>query len=588
MTKLNRILFTYTLASVSFFPVYLCPETVQDETDHHAKRVFAHLLIEDPASAVEEAKIALNKHPQSAALWDAYIKALAHAGDEKEMLRAWRIYTSLDPKAYEKRELLEVMSWAVIQEGARSSSPVVRVMSLLAAYFGDDYKGVDIIVDKLNDRNSAIRMVAMEVASKMRDAPICDKVMEVFRTEQAWNVRLASIQTIGAMKIKKARGDLLKIVGDSRSSSEEIAVAVEALVQLLDQPRLQEIQKLAQSERIGLRLLACELVANFEFVEGIKEIINLAKDSHYEVRAAALLTLGVLRPQSEEESVDAIIRVAKENVSDADDRVAITAAWLLTLYNPLEGQNHFKSLLNSSIKNTRLLAAAALVSCGKYAMPLLLDAFRGHPDPNVKLNLAVGLVGQRVQVADACDLIYSGLVNSTEKWMWLDFGIYHAVAPSTVKHDDLIPNKPEAVNQQVRLELLKLLAINKHAGAQPALKQLLKEKTWGISGVASIQLLSEGDEDSSDVVSSLLTDPDPLLRTQAALVLAMWGRGEDGVEVLMKAYADSDRETKEKILEGLGKIGSQSSVPFLVDRMEESCQTLRIMAAAAIIQALYH
>lgn len=550
-----------------------------------AKRIHAHLIIHDYSSALEEAQEALQQTPEALPLWEGYIQALALAGQEKEMMQAWRRYEKLNPDAYENREILEAMAWGTIQQGARSSLPLVRVMAMLAAFFGNDHKGIDIIVANLRDSNKLIRSVALEVASQLNDAPLCDAVLEMLKNETSWHVRLAAIQAVGAMGIKKARPELLKIVGSSESAPEEIGVAVEALVRLMDHPRLVEITKLAQSERAGLRLLACELAAEFEMEEALPVLLPLLDDTHYEVRNAALLAIGMVNLS---EVNEVLLAAARRHLQDPEDRVAIAAAWLLTRYHKEEGQRAFEPLLKSSVRETRLLAAAALASCGELAMPLILQAFHLSTDPYVRLNLAKGLIGQRIDTEAARDALYESFANSNERWMPLEFGIFSAIAPSKVKHDDSSINKPETINQKVRLEILNLLAITNHPKASDGLKKLLKEKTWGVSAVASIQLLSEGDEEAVDLVSSLLQDLDPTVRVQAALVLAIWGRGEEAVPVLQSSYAQSDRETKERILEGLGHVGTPASIPFLLDRMEESSQTLRLMAAAGIIQVLYN
>lgn len=571
-----------TLLGLFCFSALTADLSVEDSV----KRVHAHLIIHDCASALEEAVTALQQNAHSLPLWEAYIKALAVAGQEKEMIQAWRNYQQLNPKAYDNREVLESMAWGTIQQGARSSSPLVRVMALLAAFFGNDSKGVEIIAINLRDPNILIRGVALEVASKLNDAPLCDAVLDMLTTEQCWDVRLAAIKAAGAMEIKKARPLLLKIAASDQSSAEEVGLAVEALVHLMDHPRLSELQKLASSERAGLRLLACELAAEYELEEAVPILVSLTGDTHFEVRAAAILATGVIAPK--DANLERALNAIGERLQDPDDRVAVIAAWFMTRCGRPEGLVAFERLIKSPVRDTRLQASVALVSCGSLGLPLMQKAFQLHSDPYVKINLARGLIGQRVQTEQARDVLYDAYSNSSERWMPLEFGIFVGTAPSKVKHDEAMANKPEAVNQVARLEILKLLAITGHPQAQAGIKKLLKEKTWGVSGLASIQLLSEGDEKASDLVTELLKDSDQTVRVQAALVLAMWGRREDAVPVLEASYLQADRETKERILEGLGKIGTPDSIPFLIDRMEESSQTLRLVAAAAIVQVLYN
>jgi hypothetical protein len=78
------------------------------------------------------------------------------------------------------------------------------------------------------------------------------------------------------------------------------------------------------------------------------------------------------------------------------------------------------------------------------------------------------------------------------------------------------------------------------------------------------------------------------VKVQAALILALWGREESAIATLQQAYGGSDRELKEKIIEGVGRVGAKSSIPFLVEKLQEPSPTLRLLAAAALLQCLYH
>ncbi len=110
--------------------------------------------------------------------------------------------------------------------------------------------------------------------------------------------------------------------------------------------------------------------------------------------------------------------------------------------------------------------------------------------------------------------------------MWKQEGLFRYLAPSDVKHVSWQPNYPEVVNQITRLEILNILAIKGAPSAIDAVKHFMSRRQWGISGMALLLLLQEGDESAIDVVKSLLDDSEPRVRVQAALILAMWGRDE--------------------------------------------------------------
>jgi len=204
------------------------------------------------------------------------------------------------------------------------------------------------------------------------------------------------------------------------------------------------------------------------------------------------------------------------------------------------------------------------------------------------MNLSLGLIGQRIYTDIACSILYDGLMQQKERWMWQSVGSFRVLAPSKVKHDDAIPNYPEAVNQMTRLEVLQVLALLHYPKAQQAIKNFLQERQWEISGLASALLLTEGDDDAVDLVKQLLNENDPKIRVQAALILALWGKEEEVVTLLQQAYLTADRELKGQILEGIGRVGSTSSLQFLAERLQEPYQTLRIIAAAALLECLYN
>lgn len=535
------------------------------------QRVQAHLLIHDTAAACEEAKRGVSQYPESRPLFEAWLQALAKRG---EFAAAWNQYAARYPDAYERRELLECLAWGVIEEGARSAAPMIRVFALLGAFYAQDAKGVKLLHAGLKDSNAFVRGAAVKLAMRLHDLELQDEIVRLFQSERNWQVRLAAIQALGAMKIASSRSDLVALIGSPQAQAEEKVAAIAALVELLDTAERREIELLARSDRAGLRLLACEVMEHFGLSH--RDLLDqLTKDTRAEVRAAAWHALGALR-QDVKSSLD------------ADPTVALTAAWSLTLSNPTAGQEALAPWLTHESAEVRRLAAAALVATGQYGLPLALKTFSTTSDPYVRLNLALGFLGQRVLLDKACSCLAEGLFQQKERWMWEETGKFEALAPSTVKHDEAIPNYPEAVNQMARLEILNKLALLKYPETGELLRRYLKEKRFEVSGMAALLLLTEGDESAIDAVQELLKDPDSKVRTQAAFILSLWGQGDEAIAELQGSYKDADRELKEKILEGLGRAGSASSIPFLVERLQEPSPMLRLIAAAALLETLYH
>lgn len=566
-----------------------CIFQVYAELSHEekiAKNVQAHIQIKDFQTASEVAHQGLQQYPQAQIIWEAYILALAKNLDEKNMLSAWSRYVSLYPEKRENNAIIENLAWGIIEKAAESNSPIMRCMAMLAGFFSQDAKGIAILHRNFQDRSSFIRSTAIELSSYLHDDKLKDAVFHLFKMEKVWSVRIEAIKAAGKMKIAAAKPLLVSIVANDESIAEEKVAAIQAIISLLDTIERDEVRKLANSDRAGLRHLACQVVAHFDLIRDLDLILPLLNDNHSEVRTAALETLGILRISFYEGS--SVLPAISSKLLDPDSNVAVTAAWALTLIDPLQGQAAFKPWFNHESSETRRFASSALSACGKYGFPLTLTIFNETTDQYVKMNLAFCLLGQKVNPSLACEALYNGLIQEKERWMWEEKSIFRVLAPSKIKYDDTSLQHPEETNQLARLEILNILAMMQYPHAQEAIKQFLKEKNWEIISLASGVLLTEGDESALILVQNLLNDPDAKIRIQAALTLAQWGKDEKSLSVLEQAYPSANRELKEKILEGILKVGSPLSIPFLLDRLHDPSQSIRLIAAAALLQCLYN
>jgi HEAT repeat protein len=555
------------------------------EEDRLMRRIQAHITIQDYKSAVEEAQQALVLYPESVSLHEGYIRALAKSGEEKQLLEAWDRYVQRFPNKAMHRELIEEMAWGTLQKASHSSSIVMREMSLLAAFFSQEAKGVTILNQGMRDSNYAVRAVAVKLAAHFRDDKLIEEVKRLFIEEKVWAVRQQVIEAIGKMKIVSFRSYLEALIASDDSLAAEKALAITSLLELLDTINRPEIERLSSSNRAGLRQLACQAIAYFQSMRDLDELFRLAEDSQPDVRLEAFQAIGQLRPVQQ---VEKIFNLARQGVQDLNYQVALSAAWLLTLYAPEEGQHVFTRFLNDGRREVRLLAAAALGATGRYGMTLILDQSRSHLDPYVRLNLALGLIGQRQAVLESTAYLRQMLMSDKEKWSTLEVGLFRAIVNKSFKQIEDSITTPEVNNQLLRLELLNLLAILRAPETQQVIREYLLERSWEISATAAALLLTEGDESAIELVQELLQDRQPRIRLQAALILSLWSHEESAIQVLEEGYPNSEWELKARILEGLGRIGSTRSVPFLINVLKEPSQTLRLIAAMALIQCLNH
>jgi HEAT repeat protein len=544
------------------------------------RRVQAHLLIEDSPSALTEAEQLATLYPDSRKVHKTLIEALAANGLEEQALNLWNQLTVKDPNLLYDRHLLEELAWGVLKKGTRSTQYGVRLAATIGAYLTKDTRAVSILLKMMRDSNAVIRSVAVQMSASYRDAPLKDEIIRLMRDERIWMVRLEVIKAAGLLKIKELTSALQALVQSEKTTFEERQIAITSLLEMYDRISLPELMTLARSNRAGLRHLACSIAAHFQMEEARDEIIRLIQDSNPAVRIAALNAFGLIYKGKETDVVKAL--------EDSDPAVAITASWAAMIIGSEQGALKMKKWLFDSLPENRRLAAAALASVGSLGVNLARQVLKESNDPYVKANLALGLLGQRVEVATCCDLLYDFLERE-KRLLMLDKKpnpLFEAIAPSQIRYNDQIPNHPEAQDQLTRLSLVSQLALVEDPRALDALKSFLQRKNWGISGVAAATLLHEGDDSSLEVVKQLLNDPDANVRLQACLVLAMFGKDESVLRDLQGAYAEADHEKKLHILEALGRIGNAQSYSFLVGVFKEPFPILRVAAAAALIQSV--
>jgi len=550
------------------------------------RRVQAHLLIEDSRSALDEAKSLYEQYPDSAAAGGAFLEALTANGLEEAALEVWTRLTAKKPDLLFDRHLLEELSWGVLKKGLESTQYGVRLASLIGSFLTRDVRAVPILQKMMRDSNAVIRSVAAQMSSQYRDAPLKDEITRLMNEEKVWVVRLEAIKAAGILRMKELSPKLKALVQSERTTYEERQLAIVSLLEITDQVSLPEFTAFARSNRAGLRHLACSIAAHFRVEEALDDIKRLIQDTHPDVRIAALDAFGLC--YREKVTPAEAKEILLSPLKDTNPAVAITAGWAAVIVDPAFGEPYLAKWLEDSLPENRRIAAAALAATGSRGVSLAVKTVRESKDPYVKANIALGLLGQRIEVSDCCDILYDFFMNEKRMWMWdpRPNPLFQVLAPSQVRHIDQIPNYPEAIDQMTRLNLISMLALVEDPRALPALKTFLLRKNWGITGVAAATLLQEGDETALEVVRQLLDDPDPNIKLQACLVLAMLGRDDSVLKELQGAYLNADHDKKLHILEAMGRVGNASSYSFLTGVFKEPFPILRVAAAAALIQSL--
>jgi HEAT repeat protein len=541
------------------------------------RRVYSHLLIHDPRSAVQEAREFLKHYPESKELHLAYLEALAEKGDEIQVLQEWERGKDDFQKS---RHAIEILAWGVLGKGSLSSQVNIQLSSLIGAALTRDVRAVPMLVQGMRETQSLMRLIAVKFAAIYGDGVLQEELKRLLVEEKVWFVRLEVIRAIGNLRMMSVRGLLKEIVADRKTIAEEKAAAIIALVQMYDSVRPQDLKQLLRSDRAGLRQLGCELVSYFDLQEHVSDLVVLLKDASPDVRSHGLHTLGFLK-------IPLVEAELRQRMQDSSPQVAIAACWIAALQGMNEGAEELKKWLQDVHPEWRMEAAVALTRCGKRGCEIAQQAMEQHDDPFVKVNLALGLIGQRVDVKKAADVIEK-MVSEESLLMWGERGHFRMLIPSLLSHVEQIPNYPRVVDQMVRLELLNILCIVDHPHAQQAVRRYLKNEAWGITGAAVSLLMEEGDEEALNVAKNLLEDEDPHVRVQAAFILAMMGNDPAALKVLQEVYPRMSREIKIQILEAIGQVGNLESVPFLIDLLKEPFQLVRVVAASSIVRCLHN
>lgn len=525
------------------------------------------LIIHNVREACQTADEAL-KGPRTDALIRQAITAYARDGEEEKMLA---LYPEWQGNAEERREIEEEMAWGIIHKGVASSKPIIRLMGALAAATSQDAKGVLILSRLLNDSNTSVRAISAELSGEFLDEPLREAVLRRIGVEEEWTVRLPLIRALGTMKIESAKPYLEELVSSGRMTMEEKGTAVEALVYLYEGAPRQELERLKDSDRAALRMLAAKVVAIFQDKKDEDILLALIHDPRAEVRAAAWQGLGLLKTP-----------VGESGLNDNDFSVQLASAYNLLATGAEPVDVWFEKVLREGTKEEKRQAAGMTRISGERGVELAKKYRHLSNDPFVQLNLA-----ETVLDREGLDVLYKGCCNKDTLWMEESAGLIPYLTESRVPHDPAIPNYPDVVDRDLRLQMINLLAIKEHPDAHHAAREFFKDPNWGITAMSLALILTEGDDNAVEIVKSLLDDPDPNVQLQAALILSRWDPEEKVLDLLERHYDRLSMEKKEIVISAIGELEDPRSKDFLIKAMGSPHQSIRIIAAAALLKTLY-
>jgi HEAT repeat protein len=502
------------------------------------RTIEAHLVIHNEKAALVKARSCLQEHPEEPVAYELLLKSLAACHRDGEMIKLWYRFSEKFPDNAKEQEVLEQMCWGVLRKGRESSQNTTRLISLIGAALTQDMYAVDFLMSGLVSSSVQIRAIAVQLASLFKDHQLREEIERMLDEERNADVRIELIRACGELREEKLLPKMVAIVGSKKSSAIEKREAIRSVLRISDRIEKEELIDLARSKRAGLRLLACECIAKFHLTEHGELLAVLMHDPQPEVAAAAIHAIGLLKIDQLRGRPSAFYlgRLAYAT----NPIIGITSSWALLLQKHEIGSEALSHWLKHENRDAAAMAAAAVAKSGPFGLSLAVTMIDVVEDPYVKANLAVALIGQRKECEKACTVLATVLKEHKERWM-VDDQLFGPICHSHITHKPEIPNFPEVVNQTTRLELLNLLAILEYEGAQDSIKQFLKERRWGVTGLAAEKLLGEGDESALSIVRELLDDEDQEVRLEAALALATWGRDVSALPTLMEEFEKSDR-----------------------------------------------
>ena len=568
-----------------FFLFIFCISNVfsQELEDAFLNRINLNFFLEDYQSALKEAKKAVKSFPASQLIQKNYVLALAKAGNDIEAIASMGAFFPVEEIAKDV-SFLENLAWSILKKGLDSTQYSTRLSSMVGMYYTRDAKSVAVLKKMMRDSNAILRSIAIQLACHFRDEPLKEEIGRLLEEEKLWFVRLELLKAVGIMKIKEKATDLEKILKSARVTFEEKAIATQSLVYMYDSIDVSELKILLNSPWANLRVFGLKVAAYFEIKEIKDEILKLLKDPVSDVRIEALNSLMLFYKNII--PIQTVASFLQELYDDPNPFVAMTAATLGLFIDKGKAEKKLYKWAFDKYPENRRFAASAIAYCGEKALHLAKVLINKSDDEFVRVNLALALIGQRQSLKKSADVLFNFIIEKKTMWMWDNSinDLFTRVSPSQIKHTDQFPNYPEAIDQCLQIKLLSMLAAIDDPRALDGIKSFLKKRTLGITGLAAMTLLQEGDRESLGVLHSLLKEEDKNIRVQAALALAAMGRDKSALPILEEAYNDAFFEMKLNIVSAIGNIGDASSFKFLLKVLEEPFYMLKIAAASSIIQ----
>ena len=232
----------------------------------------------------------------------------------------------------------------------------------------------------------------------------------------------------------------------------------------------------------------------------------------------------------------------------------------------------------------RLRFAETLGDIGEPATPFLVDALANHVDVVVRRAAAktLTLIADPVAVPVLLEAFLNDpdtVVKGSSAGALARTG--EAAAPVLL---DILaaPEHPEDIKGHAAWALA-FMGSEAEAYLYEALKSDSLDVRCAVIGAIGHVAQEQSDERSCSLLVSALTDPEPLIRTEAAAALGQINYPA-AVPHLILAMQDGDLDVRKAAVNSLGKMGNPDAIAPLTHALEDELDVIRTLAKLAIAQ----
>lgn len=555
----------------------------------YLQTISSYLLIEDYTDAVNKAQEAVSRLPHSKPLRELYIHSLSKAGDERRLLQAWQVFSHDFCSGSYEEPVLEDVAWGLIHKAHLSDNLATKFTSLVAASIQNDALSVDTLQEMLEDKNALIREIAVHFAGNFGDRQLNKQLLVLLEDEPVHEVRKRILEVLTRLKLPEAKEKLEALLSQETITHEEKAIAVSALLQYYDHLDEKQFEKLCISSKLVDRYLACRAFTYFDLEAHADLLAPLVQDCHRSIRIEALSALS--QKKIDPEVGSPLFEALKKALDDPSPKISLLAHWALLKQDSKTIKSELRRFLFHSDQSMRLTATTLIC----YALPLCTDlaheVLNAHPDPYVRANIAFYLASQRKDldplVSELVQFFKSEKAYVLHAFLPLEVSLFTPSQLAGIEKDSVMMRSTSFLeHQRAQLELLNLLALVESKEAKKLMSIYLDQHQSDVLSLNLSHLLHYEETHAFDLMKDFLNHPDKHKQAEAAIVLALFKKDDSALKILESLYPQSNRELKQSILMAFGEVASKESIPFLMQQMYDTSQTIRIQAAAALVKCL--